>query len=77
MDNYGKRVKDYELIFLWSNCMIKTYLIDRCVVGYSCIAEWGVRFLYSIYCSFNYSYFVGGISCFCFFVLVLFVFLYI
>lgn len=74
---YGKRAKDYELIFLWGNCMIKTYLTDRCVAGYPCTAEWGVRPLHSIHCSSNYSHPAGGTPCLCPPVSVLSVSLYI
>lgn len=77
MYNYGKRAKDYELIFLWGNCMIKTYLTDRCVAGYPCTAEWGVRPLHSIHCSSNYSHPAGGTPCLCPPVSVLSVSLYI
>lgn len=77
MYNYRKRAKDYELIFLWGNCMIKTYLTDRCVAGYPCTAEWGVRPLHSIHCSSNYSHPAGGTPCLCPPVLVLSVSLYI
>lgn len=57
--------------------MIKTYLTDRCVAGYPCTAEWGVRPLHSIHCSSNYSHPAGGTPCLCPPVSVLSVSLYI